>query len=141
MLRKIHHHRKVTLKFPWNDNFIKGVITMTSNENFKFTDSTNGTFNMISKSQVQSMILNKQILIGHNHLINKSRNNNAEHIPPTIRVIDKAPTNAPKTSIYTIDQLRKYFGFRSVPNLVNELKEKSTNFAISTKDRGNKHNR
>lgn len=135
ILEKIKHSQKVTLKLPWSTTFNKGTIASDSNENYKFTDQTNGNFHTIPKHQVRSMLLTKNILLGHHHLISSTKSPRDNSAIPKIRIVDKPPTNAPKTTIYSIDQIKKYFGFRSVQNIIQELKATSTNFAISTEDR------
>jgi len=126
---------KVTMKFPWNETFSK--VHIQKNENGFLILENNDLSHIFPKINIQNLIGNNKLLLGHHHLISKISTNptNTQHVYPPVRTVDKPITNATHQTVFSIDQLRKGFGFRGVQNIIKELQETSTNFRISTLDR------
>ena len=126
---------KVTLKLPWSETFSKMNIQQHSNG--FIIQGDNNISHILPKSTMQNMICSNNLLLGHHHLISKlpKLSNTTTHAYPPMRTVDKPITNATHQSVFSIDQLRKGFGFRGVQNIIKELQETSTNFRISTMDR------
>ena len=128
---------KITIQFPWSQTFNK-VIIKTHTNGFEISDNNNIS-HILPKATILSLINTNKLQLGHKHLISKPNHQispESKTYPPT-RLVDKPITNAPHQSIFSIDQLRKGFGFRGVQNIIKELQETSTNFRISTTDREN----
>ena len=130
--KQIH---KITIKLPWNSHFSKGTLEPHPN-GYIFTDIENKTFqHILPKHVIKQLSTNNNLMIGHHHLINSPSTPRVHQPSPPIRVVDKLIEKAPPTSVFTIDQLKRAFGFRNVTSIIQELKATSTNFAISTMDR------
>ena len=136
-LMKTSH--KVCIQLPWNDNFEKGTLTKHQNGfEFKSLDSPENIAHIIPTSVIKELAAKDKILIGHNHLIKKKNPKQLPTLvtsPPPMRTVDKPLSTSTANASYSVDQIRKGFGFKNVNSFLNELKTTSKKFSISTEDR------
>ena len=99
----------------------------------------------LPQSLILSMYNNGQILQGHSHLIrqlqslrhhstitSKDSTQNIPHLPTEHKPISSWPSH----TSFSIDQLRKSFGFRNIDTILPHIQKTSLpNYSISTKDR------
>ena len=88
-------------------------------------------YTFLPTHDIKNLISKQHLLLGHHHLISKPLQSD----PPPLRTINSPISGQSSSTSYTIDQLRKGFGFRNVNSFVNELHSTATNFTISTLDR------
>jgi len=129
--------QKITIKLPWQSHFQKGILEKVQ-QGFQFTpiENQHNMSTIIPTKTIKDLSTTSNLMIGHKHLISQPPDPYSDQLPPpSLRVVDKPISTSTSKSTYSIDQLRKAFGFRNVASIVKELKETCTNFSISTTDR------
>jgi len=136
-LNQLKFNKKITIQLPSFSHFTKGRIKW-NNDKYEYSPTEDDTKYMLTRDQIESLIVTNKLKFGHHHLITipDTHSPMASTPTPTIlrRTVDMPMITAPPKAIYTSDQLKKYFGFRNVSTIIKELKETTTNFGISTMD-------
>ena len=131
-LNQLKFNKKITIKLPHQQHYSKGSIKYENDQYYFSPIDAKDTSYEISTQLLSKIIQNKQLHLGHHHLISVS--DNPSTFPP-IRTVDK-PIHHTSANIHlTVDQIRKYFGFRNVDSILKEIKSTSTNLSITTADR------
>ena len=137
-LNQLKFNKKITIQLPSFTHFTKGRIK-ARDDDYEFSPTSEDTKYILKRQQVKQLLNTNKLKFGHHHLITIPDNDTVQikqppDSPVQKRTVDIPVTNAPPKSIYTMDQLRKYFGFRNVNSILKELKATTTNFGISTMD-------
>jgi len=137
-MNQLKFNKKITIKLPSYDYFSKGRIQINADNDYVFQPTDTTMKYILSPTQIRSLLQSNRLKFGHNHLItvpnkNDTTANEFSNAPPT-RVVDTPILNAPKKAMYSIDQIKRGFGFRNVQSIIKELKQTSSNFGISTLD-------
>jgi len=136
MLNQLKFNKKITLKIPDQQDFTKGSMRFENDEyifHLKEFPKVIHTFNV---DQIKFLIQRRHLLLGHSHLITTHETNTNDHRLPLLRTVDTPLGSSPSKISYSIDQLRRNFGFRNVDSIAKELRITSKDtFSISTLDR------
>ena len=135
-MQQLKFNKKITIKLPSYDYFSKGRMKINEDNDYVFQPTDATMKYVLSPSQIRSLLQTNRLKFGHNHLItvpnkNDTTTDDSVKSRPT-RVVDTPILNSPKQAMYTIDQIKRGFGFRNVQSIIKELKQTSTNFGIST---------
>jgi len=130
ILPKLKLQQKITILLPKHSKFQKG--TLQYKENMFMFQNMQSENTQLSPPQIIDLYTSNRLLMGHSHLITKSHNPESNN--PPLRTVDKALAQSNKTTSYTMDQMRKMFGFRNIQSILNELKQTTQNLHISTTD-------
>jgi len=130
LLPKLKLHQKVTILLPEHTKFQKGTLQYEEN-NFIFKNMQNKNIKL-SPPQIIDLYTSNHLLMGHSHLITTMQNQKSDN--PPLRTVDKALAQSDTTTSYTIDQMRKMFGFRNIQSILAELKQTTQNLHVSTTD-------
>ena len=147
--RWIHHESKLTIQLPDSTLFQKGILLQNPHDD-DYIFSIGRSHKMGLKVPIPIKLLlalhqDGKILQGHTHLIRQLRSlKNLSSSPqtktspsfPPLPTEHKPISTWPATTSFSIDQLRRGFGFRQIDSILPQIQQTSVpNFTISTKDR------
>jgi len=132
LIPKLQINQKVTIQLPNKTAFEKGTITPVEDH---FVFSNKSTTIKLNNPQILDLYTSNKLLFGHSHLITKTQPSTPSHASPPLRTVDKPLATSDPTTSYTIDQLKRNFGFRNIQSILNEMKTTINNLHISTSDK------
>ena len=140
----IKSNSKITFKDKKSGLFYRGVLHKKSKYTWSITYKTSKrshkTFD-IPQDDLYNLYQNGNLLFGHKHLIttNETPESTIEDkfsFPtPSLPIHDQPISSLNKDVSFTVNQLRRAFGFRNINQLLPHIKQCSQqNFSISTQD-------
>ena len=132
LIPKLKLDQKITIKLPNKDKFEKGTLTPSEDHYLFKNDSTQIKLN---DPELLDLYTSNNLLFGHSHLITKSNQSRPQSKSPPLRTVDKPLATSDTSTSYTIDQLKRNFGFRNIQSILNEMKTTIDNLHVSTSDK------
>ena len=138
---------KITLKLKEDEPFFKGILIKNTDDLFLFhvgRSRKHGVNHPLPHKKLLKLYNQGFILRGHGHLVRSldtfsSSSKNLLNSDPPFRPpmpTEHKPLSGWSSDVsYTIDQLKKGFGFRNIENILSQIKETThSNFSLTTKD-------
>ena len=144
----IHHNAKITFKLPDSPTYQKGILIKNTDDLYKISigrTRKHATAIPITSTNLLQLYNSNSLLRGHNHLIRtlnpKPPSPNTSDSDPSLQrpllpTEHKPMSSDSSETSFTIDQLRKAFGFRNIDTILSKIQQTcESNFTISTKDK------